>query len=159
MGIPRRASQLLAFGSSFVAISGRTFPLSWCCSTQTSTASATAEAETVAFSHAWRREALPMQMLLETLLNQHVHIKCMIDNTQTIQAVEKGYSKKLRHLPRTQRVCIGALHEAITDKELRTRLAHCPTLEQKADIFTKSMDAAKYINAVSMLGMRSVDEV
>ena len=155
-GNPETSKSVTGVWLELVAVSGRSFPLSWCCSTQTSTASATAEAETVAFSHAWRREALPMQMLLETLLQQHVHIKCMIDNTQTIQAVEKGYSKKLRHLPRTQRVCIGALHEAVTDKELRTRLVHCPTLEQKADIFTKSLDAAKFGAAVSMLGMKRI---
>ena len=98
-----------------------------------------------------------MQMLLEVLLQRHVRIRCLVDNMQTIQAVEKGYSKKMRHLPRTQRVCIGALHEAITDEELRTGLAHCSTLEQKADIFTKAMDAGKFAIAVSMLGMRVVD--
>ena len=72
---------------------------------------------------------------------------------QTIQSVEKGYSKKLRHLPRTQRVCLGVLHEAITNEDMRTHLGHCPTLEQKADIFTKSMDATKFSACVSMLGL------
>ena len=97
-----------------------------------------------------------MQLLLETILEQTVRITCRVDNTQTIQAVEKGYSKKLRHLPRTQRVCIGSLHEAVNDEDLRTDLVHCPTLEQKADIFTKSMDANKFATAVSMIGMAPV---
>ena len=36
-----------------------------------------------------------MQLLLEAILEQHVRTTCRVDNTQTIQAVEKGYSKKL----------------------------------------------------------------
>ena len=66
----------------FCAITGHTFPLSWGLSQQTSTASATAESETIAFSHAARREALPIQMLLEDAPNRPVQIVCMIDNMQ-----------------------------------------------------------------------------
>ena len=80
-------------------------------------------------------------------------VVCLIDNMQTIQAVTKGYSKKLRHLPRTQRICIGVLHEVITHPDHTTKLEHCPTAEMKADIFTKSMIGPKFEAAVSLLGL------
>ena len=41
---------------------------------------------------------------------------------QTIQCVSKGYNKKLRHLSRTQIICVGALHVMINDPEMRKRL-------------------------------------
>ena len=137
----------------FCAITGHTFPLSWGLSQQTSTASATAESETIAFSHAARREALPIQMLLQGALNSPVQIVCMIDNMQTIQVVTKGYSKKLRHLPRTQRICLGVLHEMISDPDMRMCMEHCPTLQQKADIFIKTLAAAKFAEARAMIGI------
>ena len=90
----------------FSAASGQSFPLSWEYTKQASTGGSTAETETVAFSHAVRREAIPTQMLLDEVLPRRVEIACRVDNMQTIQAVTKGYSKKLRHLPRTQRVCL-----------------------------------------------------
>ena len=98
-------------------------------------------------------------MLLEDALQQKVPIKCQIDNTQTSQAVEKGYSKKLRHLPRTQRVCVGMLHEVINDKELGVSLAHCPTDVMKADIFTKALIGPRYAAAVEMIGMITQETV
>ena len=98
--------------------SGNSFPLSWGLSQQTSTSSATAESETIAFSHTLRREALPLQSLLEEALAQTVPIRSLIDNMQTLQVVEKGYSKKLRHLPRTQRICLGVLKELVDDPEV-----------------------------------------
>ena len=75
-------------------------------------------------------------MLLEDALNRPVQIVCMIDNMQTIQVVTKGYGAKLRHLLRTQRFCLGVLHEMISNPDMHMCMEHCPTLKQKADIFT-----------------------
>ena len=94
-----------------------------------------------------------MQILLEIALQRRVLITCLIDNMQTIQAVTKGYSKKLRHLSRTQRICIGMLHEVINDPELSTQLEHCPTAVMKADIFTKALIGPKFETAVALIGL------
>ena len=118
---------------------------------ETSTASATAEAETVAASHALRREAIPLQILLEAMLGKRVKIVHRIDNMQALSAIEKGYSKKLRHLARTQRVCIWLLNECTHDEELLYSVEHCATDCMKADIFTKAMNAVKYEKAVLMI--------
>lgn len=108
--------------------SGRSFSLSWSCAKQASTGGSTAETETVAFSHVGKQEGIPIQMFLKEVLPRR------------IQAVTKGYSKRLRHLPRTQRVCVGMLHEILNDKDLMVTLAHCLTVDMKADIFTKVLN-------------------
>ena len=95
--------------------SGNCFPLTWKVSHQTATSSSSAESETVSASVAIRGVALPVQMLLKDMLGTVVPILCKIDNTQAIQAIKNGYSKKLRYLPRTQRVSIGALNEIWRD--------------------------------------------
>ena len=90
-------------------MSGNCFPVCWKASYQTATSSSSAESETCSASAAIRHVALPVQLLLQAMLQgQRVPIRCKIDNTQAIAAIKKGYSKKLRCLARTHRVNIGA---------------------------------------------------
>ena len=79
---------------------GHSWAVTWGTCRQSHTASSTAEAETVAHSAGLRRDALPVQLLLEELLGMVVPIQGLIDNDQAITAIRKGYSKKLRSLPR-----------------------------------------------------------
>ncbi|CAK0819868.1 unnamed protein product [Prorocentrum cordatum] len=137
----------------FSPASGRSFPLSWGCSQQSSTGGCTAETETVAFSHVVRRGAIPIQMLLDEVLPRRIGIARRVDNMQTIQAATKGYSKRLRHLPRTQRVCVGMLHEMLNDRGLLLSIEHCPTLQMKADLFTKVLNGPKFRAALEMIHM------
>ena len=135
------------------AKSGNTWPVSWGAVLQTSTGSATAETETVAASHALRREAIPIQILMEHMLAKRLNIRMQIDNTQAISAIEKGYSKKLRHLLRTQRVCIGLLNECLNDPELQMVVEHCVTTKMKADLFTKALNGPKFLEALRMVNL------
>ena len=80
-------------------------------------------------------------------------IRTKVDNTQAISAVRKGYSKKLRALSRTQRVCIGVVHELIEDKEMLIVVEHCPTAQMKGDIFTKALAPASYIAQRAAIGV------
>ena len=137
--------------------SNRCWPLAWGSVRQTSTSSSTAESETVAASHVLRREAIPAQLLMEIILGRRLNIELNIDNTQAILAIQRGYSKKLRHLARTQRVCIGLLHELLEDPDMQLSICHCPTLSMKADIFTKALNNEKFHTALEMIGMRGED--
>ena len=137
----------------FAPASRRSFPLSWGSSRQKSTGGSTAETETVAFAHVARREASPIQMLLDEVLPRRLEIACRIDNMQTIQTVTKGYSKRLRRLPRTQRVCVGMLHEMLNDPDINMSMEHCPTLQMKADIFTKALNGPRFKAALEMIRM------
>ena len=78
---------------------------------------------------------------------------CQVDNTQAIAAVERGYSKKLRHLQRTHRISIGVMHECITDPEMAITVKYCPTEEHKGDAFTKQLGTKQFAIGRSMMGM------
>ena len=78
-----------------------------------------------------------------------------IDNTQAIQAVKNGNSKKLRYLPRTQRVSIGGLNEMWRDPEIALEVEYAPSAEHKGDFFTKELGAAMFKEARERVGMRS----
>ena len=78
------------------------------------------------------------------------------DNTSAITAIKKGYSPSLRHMPRTQRVCLGSLHEVLYDDEQgRTaggiQLVHSDTKTHKGDIFTKEMPPKDFNSKLSFL--------
>ena len=135
--------------------SGNCFPLTWKVSHQTATSSSSAESETVSASVAIRGVALPVQMLLKDMLGTVVPILCKIDNTQAIQAIKNGYSKKLRYLPRTQRVSIGALHEIWRDPAIALEVEYVQSAVHKGDFFTKELGAAMFKEARERVGMRS----
>jgi hypothetical protein len=143
----------------FSPSSGHAFPIVWRTALQTSTASSSAESETVSLSTGLRQEALPIQELFEKLLGTKLWLMCKVDNTQALAAAKKGYSKKLRHLGRTQRVSLGFLNELIEDSDLKVSMDYASTTEQKADIFTKSMQPAAFVKArglISMIEMASM---
>ena len=101
-----------------------------------------------------RQEALPIQLLFETLLGKQLPLQAFVDNTQCISAVEKGYSKKLRHLARTHRVSIGVLHELLEDEDTAMTLDYCETSHMLADSFTKALPPASFAAAKMAMGMR-----
>ena len=109
-------------------------------------------------SHAMRREAIPIQLLLEESLGVRPPIDHHIDNLQAIAAIRKGYSKKLRQLRRTQRVAIGVLNECVNDPELMMTVHHQPTDGMKADLFTKALNTEKFANALLMIDLRPMNE-
>ena len=82
-----------------------------------------------------------------------VPIRCRIDNTQAIQAVRKGYSKKLRCLSRTHRCSIGAMHEVYNDPEAALDVEYAETSTHKGDFFTKVLGPAPFASARSRVGM------
>ena len=86
-----------------------------------------------------RTEALPVQDLMEQFLGQRLDVMCEVDNTQAITAAKKGYSKKLRALPRTHRVSLGVVHECVSDPRMQVGVEYCPTDVMKGDMFTKAL--------------------
>ena len=133
--------------------SGRSWPICWSTTKQTATASSTCESELVALSGGLRKEALPAQILIEAILGSRVSIACNVDNTQAISAAQKGYSKKLRCLSRTQRVSIGVVHELVQDPEMHVSVVYCNTLEMKGDMFTKALGTQPFQKQREAIGI------
>ena len=127
------------------------FPLCWISKKQTSVSRSTTEAELVSLAHSLFGEAVPMLSLWERLLKRPVTLRIFEDNEATIKVIKKGYSSKLRHLARTQRVNIASVHDAILDPQLI--LEYIETTKQAADVFTKSLDPQKWGNALKLLGI------
>ena len=135
--------------------SGNSWPITWGSVLQSTTRSATAETETVACSHTMRREAIPAQILFEHMLDIRLPVRMLVDNTECFSAIAKGYSKKLRHIGRTQRVCVGLLNEIVNNPEWKISCEHCETLKHKGDMFTRALAPAKFQNALTMTQMEA----
>ena len=133
----------------------RVWPVTWVSKRQGASAYATCEAEIVALNVALREEAIPMLNLMEAMLGRSVSLSCREDNTQAIAGVRRGYSKKLRHIERTQRVSLGALHEMLCGDGAVGEIVHHPTDSHKGDIFTKVLDRQKFEAAVRRIGVVS----
>ena len=102
---------------------GRGFPLAWGSHRQGSMAMHTAEAETVSLAHCCKQELIPLQILLQAMLEEAVDGIVKEDNAACIIAVTKGYSPSLRHLKKTQRIALGHLHEISFEDEHHDRSA------------------------------------
>ena len=137
----------------FLALVGENtfFPLSWSSRKQTATSKSTAESEMVSLSNNLFDEGIPMLNLWQTITGCETMLRIKEDNEATIKIARKGFSPKLRCIQRTHRVNLGAIHEEINKKDIS--LEHCPTLEQAADIFTKSIDPQKWRHALDLLHM------
>jgi hypothetical protein len=127
------------------------FPICWTSKKQTSVSRSTTEAELVSLAYSLFGEAIPMLSLWERLLKRPVTLRILEDNEATIKVIKKGYSSKLRHLSRTQRVNIASIHESLLDPQVI--LQYVESSKQAADVFTKSLDPQKWGNALSLLGV------
>ena len=132
----------------------RSWPLCWRSKRQGSTASSTAEAETISMATNLKLDALPLLDLFEAALSREVQLLCLEDNTQCISAVQNGYSPALRHLNRTARISLGVLHEQFVEQSDMYVLEYQPTCEHKGDVFTKKLEPIKFEAAVKLMGLR-----
>jgi hypothetical protein len=137
-------------------------PLDWGAKKQGCTAVHTAEAEVVSLATCVRNALIPMQILLQRILREPVDCEVMEDNAAAIVAITKGYSPAMRHIPRTQRVSLGMLHEVFHQEpeegEGRIGLKKASTDEHRGDAFTKELDPHKFHAAIDMIRMKHHDD-
>ena len=134
----------------------RSWPLAWRSKKQGSTASSTCEAEMISLATALKGEVLPMIELLEAALGRELKMVCLEDNTQCIQAASSGYSAALRHLPRTERISVGVVHE-IFEGSPAYALKYQATAEHKGDMFTKRLEPNAFERALKMINLLRPD--
>ena len=109
------------------------------------------EAEMISLATALKSEVLPMPELLEQALCRPVRLRCSEDNTQCLQAAGTG-SAALRHLPRTERISVGVVHETFSDKD-RHELVYQETSSHKGDMFTKRLDPSAFERALTLINL------
>eukprot|EP00971_Amphidinium_carterae_P336445 6472816-Amphidinium_carterae.3 len=133
--------------------SGNSWPISWLSKKQGSSAFATCESETIALNTALREEGIPILDLLCAIMGREIRMTCYEDNEQTISAVRRGYSKKLRHLPRVHKISVGTLHELLSGDSPIGELKYHPTATHKADMFTKCLKPIMFQSALDRIKM------
>ena len=99
-------------------------------------------------------EALPAQGFLELILDRQVTLECFQDNSAVIQIVAAGYSPKLRHLTKTEKIELGSAYEVFEDPSCK--LLYIATDKQRADVFTKPLPVCKWDHALDLLNMASL---
>ena len=127
------------------------WPLEWQSKLQTAVSHSTPEAELVSMARALRKFALPVQGLLQEVLDMTIPIEVYEDNTATIQIVGAGYSAEMGHLSRTHRISLAWTADVCALPDVH--LSHCPTADQLGDSFTKALDKHKFQDAQNKLGM------
>ena len=85
----------------------------------------------ISLATALKAEVLPMMGLLEHALGRPIRLRCLEDDTQCLQAAETGYSAALRHLPRTERISVGVVHETCSEKSGQHELVYQETSSHK----------------------------
>ena len=131
--------------------SGRFFPLAWLSKKQTAVSRSTTEAEVVALSYVLFEEAIDLAELYSQVLGRRVMLKLREDSEACAKVVSTGYSRKLRHLKRTHKVNIAAVKEQLDRDDTQLELVN--TTRQKADVFTKALQTAKWPAAMSLMGL------
>ena len=131
--------------------SGRFFPLAWLSKKQTAVSRSTTEAEVVALSYVLFEEAIDLAELYSQVLGRRVMLKLREDSEACAKVVSTGYSRKLRHLKRTHKVNIAAVKEQLDRDDSQLELVN--TTRQKADVFTKALQTAKWPAAMSLMGL------
>ena len=89
--------------------------------------------------------------LYSQLLGRRVTFKLREDSEACAKPVSSGYSRKLRHLKGTHKVNIAALKEQLDRDDTQLELVN--TTRQKADVFTKALQTAKWPAAMSLMGL------
>ena len=132
---------------------GTFWPIHWYARRQKCVSRSTTEAETVALAEGAYEDALPSMFLLDAILpSVSIPLVVLEDNQAVIQVVEKGFSVKLRHLPRTQRLSIAALSEIYSQGQHFLR--YVESAKQLADILTKALERQKFVAARHAIGLQ-----
>ena len=129
------------------------WPISWASKKQSSTARSTTEADMISLGAGLFSETIPMQELLECVLQRNVGLFVYQDNSTVIQIVDSGYSPKLRHLKKVFKINIGSIHEFFYQNET-SKLLYIKTALQRADSFTKPLAVAKWEEALNQMNIR-----
>ena len=107
----------------------------------------------ISLAAALKAEVLPMMGLLGHSLGRPIRLRCLEDNTQCLQAAETGYSGVLRHLPRTQRISVGVVHETFSEKSDQHELIYQGTSSHKGDMFTKRLDPNAFERVLTLINL------
>jgi transposase InsO family protein len=126
-------------------------PVTWACKKQQAIALSSAEAEYRAAVNA-SQEALWLRQILSEFGFQHQHpTRLWCDNQSSIKlAKDPVQHQRSKHIELHMHFIRNLIHDQVIE------VLFCPTEDQVADIFTKSLTEAKFSKLRSMLGVQEV---
>jgi hypothetical protein len=128
--------------------------LSYTCKRQGCVATSTPEAEIVSAERCVRKDLVPLSLLLTSFLQRFPALVFGEDNDTCKLALERGASKEIRHISRTQRVSLASLAGLI--RILNIVLVRVNSADMLANMFTKSFrELPKWTHALLLAGLTS----
>jgi hypothetical protein len=109
--------------------------LSYTCKRQGCVATSTPEAEIVSAERCIRKDLVPLSLVLTSFLKRFPAMVLGEDNNTCSLALERGASKEIRHISRSQRVSLASLAGLI--RILNISLLRVDSKDMLADVFTK----------------------
>ena len=86
------------------------------------------------------------------MLQREVKIKLYEDNQAALRIIETGYSPKLRHIGKSQRVDIAFVSDCCEQRGVLPE--YIATDKQKGDFLTKNLARDKFCKALDLVGIR-----
>ena len=126
--------------------------LEWSSKRQSATATSTSEAEMSSAASLLQNAAVPSLGLWERLLKRPVPIRLLEDNQATLKIMQSGYSAKLRHMGKTQRVEMSFVTDVCQTCGVKPE--YIKTDLQKGDFLTKGLTRDKHCNALDLVGLK-----
>ena len=125
--------------------------LSWSSRRQKVVSRSSTEAEFVSLSSSLFSDALPMLEVWQQLI-PGISLQCWEDNEACIAIVKKGFSAKLRHLSKTQRINVASVCETVNGHQ-DIKLSYINTSKQRGDPDTKALCVQKWSHALDLLSI------
>ena len=128
--------------------------LSYTCKRQGCVATSTPEAEIVSAERCVRKDLVPLSLLFAAVLRRFPAMILGEDNDTCKLALERGASKEIRHVSRSQRVSLASLTGLM--RLLSIALLRVDSKDMLADIFTKLFsEAPRWFHALFLAGLTS----
>ncbi|KAA8494423.1 Copia protein [Porphyridium purpureum] len=124
---------------AYMCAGGADHIVDWSSSRQRRTATSTAESELIALHTAVQHRAFPLATFVEESRGKWPRMHMKVDNETALGAVEKGWSEKMLHLPKMQKISLRWLHEVAADG--LAVYEHVKSRDNLADGFTKILPA------------------
>jgi hypothetical protein len=132
--------------------------LSYTCKRQGCVATSTPEAEIASAERCVRKDLVPLSLILTAFLRRFPALVLGEDNDTRTLALERGASKEIRHISRSQRVSLASLAGLI--RILNISLLRVSSKDMLADIFTKPFtELPRWAHALELASLTNETDV
>jgi hypothetical protein len=126
----------------------------WGSKTQRAVSRSTTEAEFVALRAALFGEAISLLAVCQRVIDPGLILKCFEDNQAVLAIIAKGYSPKLKHFAKFQRINVASTCEAFSAEDIL--IQYIQTSHQKADVMNKALPVSMWSGVLDLLCVKPI---